>query len=173
MSSEDVLLNDLWNVYFHDPSDSNWTSTSYVRLGDIASVDDYWSHASCWNNNITKGMFFVMRDGIFPCWDDAENIDGGCLSIKILKDVMPEFWQECTMRLVGETLVKDEYRDKFWNIVNGISTSPKKHFCIIKIWLRSTTFTDINCFDIPCKNHGDIIYKSNRDNIENDNIKKL
>eukprot|EP00955_Chlamydomonas_euryale_P086436 364213-Chlamydomonas_euryale.AAC.12 len=34
----EIFLNDLWSLYFHDPFDSNWTVTGYVKIGDIASV---------------------------------------------------------------------------------------------------------------------------------------
>ncbi len=170
--TDDILLNDLWTVYFHDPSDTDWTNKSYIRIGDIASVDDYWTHARSWGTQIYQGMFFVMRDGIFPCWDDANNIDGGCLSIKVTKENMYEFWPNTFMKLIGETLLKDPYKNNQWKLINGISMSPKKHFCILKIWIKTPELVHEQ-FDIIPKYHGDIIYKSNRDNIESDNMRRL
>lgn len=171
--SSDTMLNDLWTVYFHDPNDISWTTSSYIRIGDISTIEDFWGHAKAWKDHVHQGMFFVMRDGIFPCWDDSNNIDGGCLSIKVLKESMQQFWQECCAKMVGESLLKPEYRQQFWDHVNGISTSPKRHFCIIKIWLKSSDVAKKEYFDINTLYHGDIIYKSNRDNIENDNVKRL
>jgi hypothetical protein len=167
------LLNDLWTVYFHDPADTDWTTSSYVRIGDIGTVEDFWCHADCWKSKISHGMFFVMRDGIFPCWDDVNNIDGGCISIKVLKEAMPEFWEDCCMKILGESILKPELRDKCWSLVNGISTSPKKHFCIIKIWVKSPEIAKKEWFDMMSTYYGDIIYKGNRDNIENDNVKRM
>lgn len=169
----ETLLNDLWTMYFHNPTDSNWTTSSYVQIGNIGTIEDFWHHASCWKDNIHKGMFFIMRDGIFPCWDDRNNIDGGCLSIKVLKETMPAFWQECCMKMLGESFLKPQFREKYWDLINGISSSPKKHFCIIKIWVKSPEISQKEMFDISSTYYGDIIYKSNRDNIENDNIKRL
>ena len=172
-SSCDVLLNDLWTVYFHDPSNTDWTNQSYVRIGDIASVDDFWAHAKGWMNHVHQGMFFIMRDGIFPCWDDASNIDGCVISIKVLKEILPDFWNDICMKVLGESILNNSVRDKSWDIVNGISTSPKKHFCIVKIWLKTPELANKELFDICGKYYGDIIYKSNRDNIENDNLKRI
>ena len=36
--------------------------------------------------------------------------------------------------LTGETISNDE---KFLNCVNGITLSPKKSFCILKIWMKN------------------------------------
>lgn len=160
-------LNDTWNVYFHDPFDINWTNQSYVLISSIGDITEFWQNMFSMKENLHKGMFFIMRDGVFPCWDDPSNINGGCLSIKILKDDVYPFWEDLCIKMLGETLIKTEFRDK-WNVINGISTSPKKHFCIVKIWLRDNTLVDKNKFDISQSYYGDIIYKSNIDNIHND-----
>lgn len=161
-------LNDSWNVYFHDPFDINWTNQSYVLISSIGDITEFWQNMFSMKDNLHKGMFFIMRDGVFPCWDDPSNINGGCLSIKILKDDVYPFWEDLCIKILGETLLKNEFRDK-WNVINGISTSPKKHFCIVKIWLRDNSLADKNKFDIFQSYYGDIIYKSNIDNIHNDN----
>jgi hypothetical protein len=170
MSQEDIYLNDVWNLYFHDPYDLNWNNSSYIRLTSISSVDDFWQHHNCLKNNLQKGMFFIMRDGIFPSWDASPNINGGCLSIKILKENLADFWEDMIIKLLGETLVKEQNRNNFWSSVNGLSTSPKKHFCIIKIWLKDKNIIAKDCFNIMPKYHGDVIFKSNMENITNENI---
>lgn len=166
MDSDD-FLNDVWNVYFHDPMDHNWTTCSYIRLTSIGDVQEFWSNMNHMKDQVSKGMFFVMREYVFPCWDDTNNINGGCLSIKILKEHVPEFWQELVIRMLGETLLKDNYR-QHWNLVNGASVSPKKHFCIIKIWLKDGSLSDKDFFNIPNNFYGEILYKSNLENIHQD-----
>jgi hypothetical protein len=168
----ETFLNEIWNIYFHDPDDENWTNQSYVRLNIFSSVEEFWHNFIPLKENINKGMFFIMRESIFPSWDDSSNINGGCLSIKVLKDHLPNFFEELSVKLVGETLLKEPHRDK-WAIINGISTSPKKHFCIIKIWLADTSLASKEYFDIPPKYYGDIIYKLNRDNILNDSLTRV
>ena len=111
-----------------------------------------------------------MREHVFPSWDCHENINGGVLSIKILKDYLPSFLQKLIFNLLGEILLKPEHKN-LTQCINGISTSPKKHFCIVKIWISNNTLNNKSFFNIPENYHGDIIYKSNRDNITNENIR--
>jgi hypothetical protein len=164
---DEIFLNDVWNVYFHDPLDIDWTIPSYIRLSNVSSVEQYWENMNCLKPQVHKGIFFIMREHVFPCWDDINNINGGCLSIKILKEHLPEFWEDLTIKLLGECLLKEEKKD-LWDIVNGISTSPKKHFCIIKIWLKNDSLANKEFFNIPQKYYGDILYRSNIENIHND-----
>lgn len=164
---EETYLNDVWCLYFHDPYDSNWTNESYKLLGTLSTVEEFWQHNICLKNDSNKGMFFVMRDYVFPCWDDPYNIEGGCLSIKVLKESVADFWEDISMKLLGETLLKEAHRDK-WNVVNGVSTSPKKHFCIIKIWVKDSSLDNKDYFDLLPSFYGDILFKLNKENIQND-----
>jgi len=161
--------NDIWSVYFHDPYDENWALNSYVRLANMSSIEEFWVLHKELKDKIHCGMFFIMREHIFPCWDDENNKNGGCLSIKVLKQDMKEFWERLCIKLLGETLVKEQHRGEHWDIVNGISTSPKKHFCIIKIWLKTDKLVDKSFYDIPPNFYGDILFRSNQENIEHNN----
>jgi hypothetical protein len=167
-----LYLNDTWSSYFHDPLNDDWRNESYVKLMDICSAEDYWLFQTSIGNHINNGMFFIMREHIFPCWDDPSNIHGGCISIKILKENMVDFWEKLCAKLLTESLLKLELRSN-WNIVNGISTSPKRHFCIVKIWLGRTDFDNINIFDLPFSYSGEVIYKTNMSNISMENIKLI
>ena len=54
-SMEDQFLNDTWNLYFHDPDNSNWDMESYVLLTTISTVQDwvqvYTSFKDVWNRS--------------------------------------------------------------------------------------------------------------------------
>lgn len=164
-----MSLNDVWTYYFHDPNDVDWTLPSYNRLVNVSCIEDFWNVHSLLKEKIHMGMFFLMREHVFPCWDDELNREGGCLSIKVLKQDMTAFWEELSIRLLGECLLKTE-KSNLWNHINGISTSPKKHFCIVKIWLGSDL---VSCDDliVPSKIHGGIIFKYNKDTIDKNNTK--
>ena len=56
------------------------------------------------------------------------NKNGGCWSFKIPKGNILKYWTELSIYLLGENVTKKD------RIINGISISPKKTFCIIKIW---------------------------------------
>lgn len=167
MENEDALLNDIWTLYFHDPYNEDWTYASYQKITDVSSVDEFWQLHEQLHEKIHCGMFFLMREYVFPCWDDENNKNGGCLSIKVLKQDMSLFWEELCTKLLGECLLKTEHREH-WNLVNGISTSPKKYFCIIKIWVKSLDVAKAEMFDLPAKYHGEVLYRSNQENIDND-----
>ena len=58
-------------------------------------------------------------------------------------------------------------------LINGISISPKKNFCIIKIWNNDQTKSDLGLLnnEIPNLNFEECMYKCHVDNIANDKIK--
>ena len=117
-TTDDVWLNDVWTIYFHDPADSSWTLDSYRRLGDIATVAEFWQMQETIAPSVTTGMFFAMREHVFPCWDDKSNIEGGCVSIKVSMRSVSAAWELLFKRAVGETMMADAGQ---WDMLNGIS----------------------------------------------------
>jgi len=166
-----LYLNDTWSSYFHNPLDDDWRNESYQKLIDIGSAEDFWAFQKSVGDHINNGMFFIVREHVFPCWDDPSNINGGCISIKIGKENMTEYWQRLCSKLLTETLLKKDYRNAYWSHVNGISTSPKRHFCIVKIWVATPAISDISMFDLPFDYSGEVIYKTNISNISMENIR--
>ena len=166
-STSDIILNDLWSFYFHDPFNTNWNLSSYIKVTDISSTDAFWSTHKTFIEKINMGMFFLTREHIFPCWDDPFNKDGGCLSIKVLKQDVRPFWEGICARVLGETLLKDTTK---WDHVNGVSISPKKHFCIIKVWMRTNESQEAVAYNLPPNFYGDVIYKPNSENIEGQQV---
>lgn len=148
-------LNDKWVLWFHDPNDTNWDFSSYLNIYDINSIETFWDVFNNINkSNVENGMFFIMREGIKPLWEDDKNKEGGCWSFKILKKNIFDSWLDVCVNCVNETLVKN-INDA--NLITGISISPKKSFCIIKIWNNDKN-----------KNSKDLI----NDNLLNLNIKE-
>ena len=80
------------------------------------------------NNIVENSMLFMMRDGIKPPKDE-KNVPGGCWSFKITKGNLNEVWLNLSAYLCGETLISNK---KNYKLLNGISISPKKNFCIVK-----------------------------------------
>ena len=168
----ETWLNDVWSVYFHDPEDNSWTLDSYKRLGDVASVEDLRSIVEATGPVAHSGMFFAMREHVFPCWDDVNNIDGGCLSIKVPMESAREVWEEILKRAVGETLV---IRADKWNSLNGVSISPKRGFSIVKFWMSDADGWDgVDAPDhlrIPAWYKGQTVFRLNRENMQMDAVK--
>jgi hypothetical protein len=91
-----------------------------------------------------------MRDGIKPMWEDPKNKKGGCFSYKINNKNVSSVWKNLSYSLVGESLTEDV---NVRPCINGITISPKKNFCIIKVWLDTCKFQDpgiiANIADLP------------------------
>ena len=153
-------LNSKWVLWYHCPDDKNWDIKSYKNIFEFDTVEDFW----VLNNNIKSihiqyGMFFIIREGIEPIWEDSKNRDGGCWSFKLSKKDTFKAWLELSVALIGETIYKNTE-----NImdINGISISPKKNFSILKIWNSDKKKKNIEELDISIQNlePNTSIYKS-------------
>jgi hypothetical protein len=153
--TDNPLLDNKWIVYFHDYMDSNWNRESYEKLSEITNVVDFWTIFNIVKAKLSLGMFFFMKNNIFPKWDDNENTKMSYMSIKILKANATEFMEKILAYSLTETLYRDHPE-----LINGVSISPKKNFCICKIWINSTDaiHKDIKNYTIPDDYHGDVIF---------------
>jgi hypothetical protein len=134
-------LNDKWNLYYHLPDDKNWDASSYTTiLGDIQFAEEVLAiNKSMPEQVIMRCMLFLMRKGIAPMWEDPKNRTGGCFSYRILNKQVSDVWRVLLLLCCGETLTTNPIHS---NHINGITISPKKNFCIVKIWLDTTAFQD-------------------------------
>ena len=131
----------VWDLYYHAPEEKKWDLDSYqVMQKNMASVEDAYFVASRMHEAMLKKcMFFVMRAGITPMWEDARNRSGGCFSFKVTFRHAEQIWRHLLFALCGETLFLDH---RHCALVNGITISPKKFFCIIKVWLADCSLQD-------------------------------
>ena len=128
-------LNTKWVLWYHSINDTQWNKQSYKNLFTISNLYELKiMNDNLLKNHLQNGMFFIMRDGIFPTWEDPDNREGYCISFKISGSVLREEWNFIINRILTEDILKD--RDKYENI-NGVSIAPKKEFNILKIWLRN------------------------------------
>jgi len=132
------LLNSKWVLYYHDSYDKNWNISSFQNIIEISYTNQLIAiNESMPEFVIKNGMLFLFRQGINPFWEDPKNKDGGFLSFKLDNSVVHNVWKSFVYGLCGETLFKNVNLNSF---VNGISISPKKSFCIIKIWMSGSYF---------------------------------
>ena len=133
-------LYDKWVLWAHLPHDTNWSLKSYKKINRFEYVEDVLDLYNILPDKLIKNcMFFLMKDGIGPTWEDKHNCKGGCFSFKIETNIIADIWREVSFLLLGSTLSSDE---DMLNHINGITISPKKNFCIIKIWLSSCDYQD-------------------------------
>ena len=133
-------LNNNWVFWFHDPTDNNWDITSYKKIYEMETIHDFWSLYNRIDSNIVENsMIFLMRKNIEPLWEHKDNMNGGSWSLKISKNEIKKNWDRISIALLGENISLDKS-----NIINGISISPKKNFCIIKIWNRDKKYNIVS-----------------------------
>jgi hypothetical protein len=129
-------LNNKWRLWYHSINDTNWDKTSYNNIYDIDNLFDYRFIIDKFNQlHYQNGMFFLMRDNIFPNWEDPDNRNGGCLSFKVSSDKIVNEWNNLFLKCVTDNILKNNH-----NEINGISISPKKEFNIIKLWFKNHSF---------------------------------
>jgi len=131
-------LFDKWVLWAHLPHDTDWSLESYKMIDEIEKVEDILLLYGNLPEVLVKNcMLFLMRKGISPTWEDKQNRDGGCFSYKINNKCVFNVWKYLSYILAGETLSTDP---KFVRKVTGITISPKKAFCIIKIWMADCDY---------------------------------
>ncbi len=131
---ECVDLKNEWVLWYHSINDNKWNKPSYKRLFQLTDLYNTSIILETFKqNHYQNGMFFIMKDGIFPNWEDPNNRLGGCLSFKISSTNVISEWRDIFLKCILEELLKDD-NDK----INGLSISPKKEFNIIKVWFAET-----------------------------------
>lgn len=158
---EETFLDDSWNLYFHSPDDNDWTINSYIMIGMISSVED-WCKANLGFSEIwQKGMFFIMKQDIMPLWEDPMNKDGGCFSFKVNKNEASLYWFDMACDTLSNNLGKTEEVN---NNITGISITPKRNYCIIRIWLNTKKFITIDNYNLIIPQYTQVMYKNHIDN---------
>ena len=163
-----------WVLWHHSPFNKNWNISSYDYLYKIKTVEDFWALFSTWNSylpSIKDSMFFIMKDGVKPIWEDTNNKNGGCWSLRIEKENIKNTWLELSMALIGTYITK---RKSDYDVITGLSISPKKTFSIIKIWCSENTGTVSNFISssIPNVNTTTALFKIHKESIIADKAKK-
>ena len=136
-SLEEYKLNGSWDLWYHSIEDNNWSNNSYKFLYKIRNLCDIkFLKDNIQQNYLQNGMFFIMREDIFPTWEDPDNREGCSVSFKIPASKLHKEWNNFLEKVLTEDILKDQSKI---NEINGISVSPKREFNILKLWLRNDT----------------------------------
>ena len=154
-------LDSQWNLWYHSINDSNWEKSSYKKLIQLKTLYDYKLIVSCFKkNHYQNGMFFLMKDGIFPNWEDPDNSEGCCISFKIPGQTIKDEFCKILLHCITEDILIDPYNHEE---LNGFSIAPKKEFNIAKLWMRNkqSKYTDLMKEVSPCLLEKDCMIKDN------------
>ncbi len=122
-------INNIWNLWFH--SDYNvWTINGYKLIYTIKLYDDlelYFNNID-YIGGLTIVPFYIMKEGIYPIWEDENNINGGEWSFKIdNKKELYNIWKKLVYYIIFNDCI----------LINGISVIEKNNLYYIKIWINN------------------------------------
>ena len=137
-------LSDKWTLYAHLPHDTDWSISSYKPILAMTNLEEAITLFESIPEKMTQNcMLFLMKNNIRPTWEDPENCNGGSYSFKVSIQNVHNCWKSLCYLMVGKSITND---NEFYDNINGITISPKRNFCIIKIWTRTSDYkqTDHN-----------------------------
>ena len=138
-------LYDKWTLYAHLPHDTDWSIDSYKIISTITSVEEAIAiYKNIPDKMAQNCMMFLMRNNIKPIWEDINNRKGGSFSYKVLNKEVPRAWRNLCYHILGESVSS---HTKLLSKINGCTISPKKNFCIIKIWMSDCTMQNVGLIE--------------------------
>ena len=133
-----------WNFYLHLHDTREWDLASYKNILRFNTVEStILLNDEIHYDLIKKSMMFLMKEDIKPMWEDAHNKDGGCFSFKVINKDIEQVWKYVYFSVIGCSITK---KKSDYEKINGITLSPKKKFCILKIWMKDCTLKDPSIF---------------------------
>lgn len=150
-------LQSKWTLWLHK-NDAKWAKKDYLNVVSFDNIETFWG---IYNNhpNLSVGTFYLMKDDIFPSWEDKKNKNGGRWSFIVRKHKVYQIWEELSMGIVGGYLLDDI------GLINGmeVQSNPRHGSGVIKIWINSKVETPrFNC-KIPSLDVEKVRFQMNKD----------
>jgi hypothetical protein len=120
-----------WKLYFHESDDKSTGLDSYKMIYTAASWEGLGTLLrELGPPRILGGILKVMRGETSPLWENKANIRGGAYCLKIPRRSAVEVFT----RYVAAAAADCATTDPAANPIVAVTISPKRHFCIIKLW---------------------------------------
>ena len=119
-----------WTLLWHTSEGRDWSEPSYTSFGKMTTWREFFTViAALKMDTLSDGMFFLMRNGIPPLWENCANVYGGAYSFRIAKaKAGSAFVRYAVAAMLNEVATDGR------NVINGLSISPKKTHNIVKVW---------------------------------------
>lgn len=127
----DLKLKNKWILWFHNKKNI-WSINGYEKLLEINYLEEYFYLINNFDKlgGLVNNHYFIMKNNILPIWEDKNNINGGCISIKTEINDTENIWNKISLNIISEKITNYEN-------INGISICIKNpNYCIIQIWLN-------------------------------------
>lgn len=125
-------FNTPWVLWSHAHDCKGWEEKDYIKHTTINTVEDFWNVYNGFASLNNRDMWFLMRNGIPPRWEDPINKEGGSFKFRVAEKEVDNTWLTLSLYLVSESMCR---RLEDANLICGLSISPKsKGFSTINVW---------------------------------------
>ena len=156
---QNLFFNNFWVLWSHEIHDDDYSLGSYRILWEANNMLDFLLHTNRFaEDDWSTKMFFFMRKGITPRYEDVKNIRGGSWSFRVNKNYSYTSWISLCLQCMGECLIES------WNEmrkINGISLSPKNNTTTVRIWSEENNHVLNLQYQIPNIDQHKAIFRPN------------
>lgn len=148
-----------YNLWFHKINDNKWGLNSYKNVCEIKNDNDFL-YTFKRIKLLIHGMFFFMKNGIKPIYEDSANQNGGVWMWKVNKNISTSVMLNLSYLMIKNDLTVDK---KYAQYINGISIKPRPYYSIIKIWVSKDLDVEIFRDNIQHILLSEGMYKENKE----------
>lgn len=154
-----LFFHNYWVLWSHEINDLDYSLKSYHILWETNNMLDFLRHINRFaEDEWSARMFFFMRKGITPRYEDPKNMRGGSWSFRVNKNYSYTSWISLCIQCMGECLV-----EKWAEMqrINGISLSPKNNTTTVRIWNEESNHILNLQYQIPNIDQHKAIFRQN------------
>jgi hypothetical protein len=134
-------LKNAWSFWYHEIKTEDWSKESYVFIHKVKTLEEVWGVLKLITpQHLKNGMYFIMKNDIFPEWSSDENKHGGYWSVKLQEVNMEQFHRWIIYMITENLYIHNK------GTIQGLSYSPKFNHGILKIWNNDSKYCDLNYF---------------------------
>jgi hypothetical protein len=157
-------LQSKWVLWTHKPhsENSDWTIRGYEQQATISTVEEFWYVMNGLPSMNNPDMWFLMKYGIPPIWEDPVNAQGGAFKFRISNACIDNAFLSLAVHVVTGHICRDPLQSRN---ISGISVSPKGGNLTLSIWNNDATSVDCAQFptNIPGISFQVSLYQSHQD----------
>mmetsp|Transcript_34295 Transcript_34295/g.96650 ORF Transcript_34295/g.96650 Transcript_34295/m.96650 type:complete len:266 (+) Transcript_34295:146-943(+) len=142
----DIPLQDTWVLWFDRYIGPGFSAEEYAaalkEVCTFSSVQEFW----CWYNHLPQASgldvsctYHLMKQGIRPLWEDAGNVNGGNLCVKMAPQELDHAWTMLSLSAIGGAM---EGALLEGDSLCGISVGMRKNDATINIWNADASLVD-------------------------------
>lgn len=156
---DNIIFNSYWVLWSHEINDEDYSLKSYRIIWDTNNMLDFLEKVARFTeDDWSSKMFFFMRKGITPRYEDPKNNKGGSWSFRVNKNYCYTSWFSLCLQCMGECLL-DSWDDM--KSINGISLSPKNNTTTVRIWTSQPNSNIRMQYPVPNIDQNKAMFRNN------------